>query len=85
MQLAQHVCIGLVQRPALLLDGGAPVLKQRDDVVDILRLVGSNAKNRLRSSMDMSATSRIVYRSMLDIVVARMTRRTHLHSSQLEA
>ncbi|RHH19105.1 hypothetical protein DW213_02305 [Bifidobacterium bifidum] len=45
----------------------------------------SNAKNRLRSSMDMSATSRIVYRSMLDIVAARMTRRTHLHSSQLEA
>ena len=39
MQLAQHVCIGLVQRPALLLDGGAPVLKQRDDVVDMLRLV----------------------------------------------
>ncbi|RHA94876.1 hypothetical protein DW909_03665 [Bifidobacterium bifidum] len=35
----------------------------------------SNAKNRLRSSMDMSATSRIVYHSMLDIVAARMTRR----------
>ena len=40
MQLAQHVCIGLVQRPVLLLDGGTPVLKQRDDVVDMLRLVG---------------------------------------------
>lgn len=37
------------------------------------------------SIWNMSATSRIVYRSMLDIVAARMTRRTPLRSSQLEA
>ena len=53
----------------------APVLKQRDDVVDMLRLVGLEREEPLEVLDGHVGDSRIVHRSMLDIVAARMTRR----------
>jgi len=85
MQLAQHVCIGLVQRPALLLDGGAPVLKQRDDVVDMLRLVGLEREEPLEildghvGDLADCVSFHARHRSREDDTPAP------LHSSQLEA
>ena len=84
MQLAQHVCIGSssVLRCSSM---AAPVLKQRDDVVDMLRLVGLEREEPLEvldghvGDLADCASFHARHRSREDDTPAP------LHSSQLEA